>query len=239
VYEYQQIQWWSIVSHKCDETSCILPSLRDWKRLSYSPNGKKQSCTNNICWQKLDPSMRAIWCVLYRNKKERFISYSFTTEVPVRCTVAVVTLSDSYGFLTVRPNLLGLSFDCLSSVSSHTSTRWRTPATGMRHARRWRLLNIIFFTMSYAAQAYSRVAASFHWMVAIPLIGCIGTVLKAQVSEGREIRSPNQEMMAQMIFWSNLTHANVSQCTYRTPQRQIRENGCIDTSPSDFWLVWS
>ncbi|KAI2489713.1 Prokaryotic cytochrome b561 [Fragilaria crotonensis] len=34
--------------------------------------------------------------------------------------------------------------------------------------------------LPYAAQAYTRVAASFHWMVAIPLIGCVGTVLKAQ-----------------------------------------------------------
>eukprot|EP00545_Synedropsis_sp_CCMP1620_P010085 CAMPEP_0119003480 /NCGR_PEP_ID=MMETSP1176-20130426/587_1 /TAXON_ID=265551 /ORGANISM="Synedropsis recta cf, Strain CCMP1620" /LENGTH=183 /DNA_ID=CAMNT_0006955089 /DNA_START=34 /DNA_END=585 /DNA_ORIENTATION=- len=40
--------------------------------------------------------------------------------------------------------------------------------------------------MSYAAQAYSRVAASFHWMVAIPLMGCVGTVLKAQNSPKEE-----------------------------------------------------
>lgn len=34
--------------------------------------------------------------------------------------------------------------------------------------------------LPYAAQAYTRVASSLHWLVAIPLVGCVGTVLKAQ-----------------------------------------------------------
>lgn len=37
--------------------------------------------------------------------------------------------------------------------------------------------------LPYAAQAYTRVASSLHWLVAIPLIGCVGTVLKAQVKK--------------------------------------------------------
>jgi hypothetical protein len=37
--------------------------------------------------------------------------------------------------------------------------------------------------LPYAAQAYTRVASSLHWLVAIPLVGCVGTVLKAQVKK--------------------------------------------------------
>ena len=36
------------------------------------------------------------------------------------------------------------------------------------------------------ATAYSRVASYFHWMVAIPLIGCVGTVLQAQQAPKEE-----------------------------------------------------
>jgi cytochrome b561 len=34
--------------------------------------------------------------------------------------------------------------------------------------------------------AYSRVASYFHWVVAIPLIGCVGTVLQAQQAPKEE-----------------------------------------------------
>jgi len=35
---------------------------------------------------------------------------------------------------------------------------------------------------AYSALAYTRTAGFFHWLVAFPLIGCIGTVLKAQAA---------------------------------------------------------
>lgn len=34
--------------------------------------------------------------------------------------------------------------------------------------------------MSVPKAAYSVTASAYHWMVAFPLIGCVGTVLKAQ-----------------------------------------------------------
>lgn len=34
--------------------------------------------------------------------------------------------------------------------------------------------------------AYSRMASYFHWMVALPLVGCVGTVLKAQQAPKEE-----------------------------------------------------
>jgi superoxide oxidase len=36
------------------------------------------------------------------------------------------------------------------------------------------------------ATAYSRMASYFHWLVAIPLIGCVGTVLQAQQAPKEE-----------------------------------------------------
>lgn len=36
------------------------------------------------------------------------------------------------------------------------------------------------------ASAYSRMASYFHWMVALPLMGCVGTVLKAQQAPKEE-----------------------------------------------------
>lgn len=35
-------------------------------------------------------------------------------------------------------------------------------------------------------QLYGALASSFHWIVAIPLIGCVGTVLKAQQAPKEE-----------------------------------------------------
>ena len=35
-------------------------------------------------------------------------------------------------------------------------------------------------TMNAPAAAYSVTAAYYHWLVAVPLVGCVGTVLKAQ-----------------------------------------------------------
>lgn len=35
-------------------------------------------------------------------------------------------------------------------------------------------------------QVYSAAASYFHWMVAIPLVGCVGTVLKAQQAPKEE-----------------------------------------------------
>jgi cytochrome b561 len=41
--------------------------------------------------------------------------------------------------------------------------------------------------MSLAPKAlYSSAASYFHWMVAIPLTGCVGTVLKAQQAPKEE-----------------------------------------------------
>mmetsp|Transcript_26261 Transcript_26261/g.39762 ORF Transcript_26261/g.39762 Transcript_26261/m.39762 type:complete len:190 (-) Transcript_26261:102-671(-) len=40
--------------------------------------------------------------------------------------------------------------------------------------------------MSLTRPAYSFTAASFHWMVAVPLIGCVGSVLKCQQSPKEE-----------------------------------------------------
>jgi cytochrome b561 len=41
--------------------------------------------------------------------------------------------------------------------------------------------------MSLAPKAlYSSAASYFHWMVAIPLVGCVGTVLKAQQAPKEE-----------------------------------------------------
>lgn len=41
--------------------------------------------------------------------------------------------------------------------------------------------------MSVAPKAlYSSAASYFHWMVAFPLIGCVGTVLKAQEAPKEE-----------------------------------------------------
>jgi cytochrome b561 len=34
--------------------------------------------------------------------------------------------------------------------------------------------------MSVASFSYSTAASYFHWFAAVPLIGCVGTVLKAQ-----------------------------------------------------------
>jgi cytochrome b561 len=34
--------------------------------------------------------------------------------------------------------------------------------------------------MSFVTTAYSVTASYFHWFAAIPMIGCVGTVLKAQ-----------------------------------------------------------
>jgi cytochrome b561 len=34
--------------------------------------------------------------------------------------------------------------------------------------------------MSFASTAYSKTASYFHWFAAVPMIGCVGTVLKAQ-----------------------------------------------------------
>lgn len=36
--------------------------------------------------------------------------------------------------------------------------------------------------MSFASSAYSITASYFHWFAAVPMIGCVGTVLKAQQS---------------------------------------------------------
>ncbi|KAG7356809.1 cytochrome b561 protein [Nitzschia inconspicua] len=40
--------------------------------------------------------------------------------------------------------------------------------------------------MSFATSAYSVTASYFHWFAAIPMIGCVGTVLKAQQSPKEE-----------------------------------------------------
>jgi cytochrome b561 len=40
--------------------------------------------------------------------------------------------------------------------------------------------------MSYAKLAYTSTAAYYHWMVAVPLVGAVGTVLKAQQSPKAE-----------------------------------------------------
>jgi hypothetical protein len=48
----------------------------------------------------------------------------------------------------------------------------------------WHPVSII---MSVATKAlYSTAASYFHWMVAIPAVGCVGTVLKAQNSPKEE-----------------------------------------------------
>ena len=40
--------------------------------------------------------------------------------------------------------------------------------------------------MSLPSAAYSVTASTFHWMVAIPMIGCVGSVLKCQQSPKEE-----------------------------------------------------
>jgi cytochrome b561 len=40
--------------------------------------------------------------------------------------------------------------------------------------------------MSVSKIAYSITASSYHWMVALPLMGAVGTVLKAQQSPKEE-----------------------------------------------------
>jgi cytochrome b561 len=41
--------------------------------------------------------------------------------------------------------------------------------------------------MIYAKAAYSATAASLHWLTAIPVVGCVGCVMKAQNSPKEEV----------------------------------------------------
>jgi cytochrome b561 len=44
------------------------------------------------------------------------------------------------------------------------------------------------------APAYTKTASYFHWLVALPLMGCVGTVLKAQ-SLPKEAKDEKMQMM--------------------------------------------
>jgi len=80
--------------------------------------------------------------------------------------------------------------------------------------------------MSIAATAYSITASNFHWLSAIPMLGCVGCVLKAQDSPKEDkgtwmFRHKSLGLLTGMIVAPRLAYRIVNRSSVRTNERMI------------------
>jgi hypothetical protein len=79
--------------------------------------------------------------------------------------------------------------------------------------------------MSYAKAAYSVTASNLHWFTAIPVVGCIGCVLKAQNSPKNEVgtwmhRHKSLGLLSAMIIAPRLAYRVFNMSAVRTIRRR-------------------